>query len=71
MTRMERQSSEFSCAYCSAYPRHPCYSAEEVAVCPNADPSQKQYARTRLPGYSQSEADELAVYRRRFGRLRS
>lgn len=28
-------SSEFSCSYCSASPRHPCYSTDEAAHCPN------------------------------------
>lgn len=70
MTSMDRQSSEFSCAHCSACPRHPCYSAEEVAKCPNALESTKHYARSLLPGYSQDDADELEEYRRRFGRIR-
>lgn len=30
-------SSELSCDYCSMSPRHPCYSREEAAVCPNQD----------------------------------
>lgn len=70
MTSMGRESSEFNCAYCSNFPRHPCYSAEEVAKCPNAPDYQKDYARSRLPGYSRDEADELAEYRRRYGRLK-
>jgi hypothetical protein len=30
-------SSEFSCDYCSACPRHPCYSKKEAAHCPNCE----------------------------------
>jgi hypothetical protein len=30
-------SSEFSCDYCSAHPRHPCYTREEASRCPNND----------------------------------
>jgi hypothetical protein len=51
MTSMERRSSEFSCAYCSRCPRHPCYDAEEVVECPNASESTREYARSKLPGY--------------------
>jgi hypothetical protein len=69
MTSMSRQSSEFSCAHCSACPRHPCYSAEEVVACPNATQATIDYARSLLPGYSQSDDDELAEYRRRYGKL--
>jgi hypothetical protein len=68
MTSMHRQSEPFSCAHCSNYPRHPCDSAEEVAECPNALPSTREYARSLLPGFSQDDANELAEYRRRYGR---
>lgn len=51
MTSMYRQSSEFSCAHCNAYPRHPCHDAEEVVKCPNASRDTREYARSLLPGY--------------------
>jgi hypothetical protein len=69
MTSMNLQSDEFSCAHCSYCPRHPCSSAEEVAECPNALSSTQEYARSLLAGFSQSDADELAEYRRHYGRL--
>jgi hypothetical protein len=58
------------CKYCDVIPRHPCQSNQEAAACPNATPMTRELCRSRLPGYSQSEADELAEYRRRYGRLR-
>jgi len=61
---------EFSCRHCSAFPRHPCQSAGEVAECPNADAQMRQAARRDLPGYDREAADELAEYRRRYGPLR-
>ena len=58
------------CTFCSVSPRHPCRDAGEASECPNADTESRENYRSTLPGYSQSEADELAEYRERFGRLR-
>ena len=60
---------EFSCRHCSACPRHPCTSAEEVAECLNASPQTQEAARRDLPGYDQQASDELEEYRRLFGPL--
>jgi hypothetical protein len=64
-----REGIDF-CRYCSVIPRNPCRDDEEASECPNASPAQRESCRSSLPGYSQSEADELAEYRRRYGRLR-
>lgn len=58
------------CMHCTACPRHPCRTNEEVAECPNASSTSREFARSNLPGYSQDEAAELAEYRRRYGPLR-
>lgn len=58
------------CEYCDVYPRHPCQDKEEAFECPNCPHWQREYIRETLPGYSRSEADELAEYRRRYGRLK-
>lgn len=57
------------CEHCSVYPRNPCRSNEEVSDCPNANEYTREAARSSLPGYSREEAEELAEYRRRYGRL--
>lgn len=57
------------CEWCDVYPRHPCQSKKEAYECPNASEISREIYRRSLPGYSQSEADELAEYRRRYGQL--
>lgn len=61
--------TEFSCRHCSACPRSPCNTAEDVAECPNASDATKRAARGSLPGYNRDAEDELEEYRRRFGPL--
>lgn len=58
------------CEYCDVYPRNPCQTKREAYECPNCPEYQRECIRTTLPGYSRDEAEELAEYRRRFGKLR-
>lgn len=57
------------CEYCDVYPRNPCQSGKEVVTCPNSSSYTKDYERSKLPGYSREDADELRRYREKYGPL--